>query len=203
MPSYGTARSVIRLAQLDQSNLKYLLVQYCINDEEENKQYINGGNRLPISPEAEYRKLSRTQRINMLYFPGKNFLLVSTIFLKKMVNKLVPVFAFEPLYGEKEMINQTAVKEFLDVLSEAPLDFAKVKIIAFHLDVFPLVTDRFAKLTDSLSHTAPYDSIFRNNLKVVDMSQVVNREDYYVLDPHLAPSVQPRVAQAVGRLIGD
>lgn len=203
MPSFGTARSVIRLSQLDQSNLQYLIVQYCANDEWENTQYLKGGYRLPITSESEYRKLVRTRRINMQYFPGKNFLLVSSVFLKKLVNKLAPVFTLEKIYGESETISEKSVKEFLDILSKAPVDFAKVRIIAFQLDVFPLVTGQFARLTDSLSHTAPYDSIFRNNLQVIDMSQVVKREDYYMLDPHLLPSSQTKIADAVGRLIAQ
>jgi hypothetical protein len=202
MPSFGTARSMMRLAQLDTSNLQYLLLQYCINDEGENQAYIKGGYHLPISSETEYNKLTRSHRINSLYFPGKNFLLIASIFLKKFINKVVPVFHFEALYGEKEMVNEKAVTEFLDILSKAPVDFTKVKIIAFHLDAFPLVTDRFYRLTDSLSHTAHYDSIFNNHLQVVDMSRVLRKQDYYEFDPHLLPSAQEKIAQALGGQMG-
>jgi hypothetical protein len=201
MPSYGTARSVIRLSELDLSNLQYLVVQYCANDATENAEYIKQHYRLPISSEAEYRKLTRANRINLQYFPGKNFLLVTSIFLKKLVNKIVPVFKFESMYGDKEMVNEKTVNAFLQVLSKAPVDFAKVKIVAFQLDPLPLVTDQFARLTDSLVHTAAYDAVFQNNLQVIDMSRIVKQEDYYVLDPHLIPSSQTKIAQAVGRLI--
>lgn len=202
MPSYATARSITRLRQLDLGKLEYLLVQYCGNDADENNEYIKNNYHLNISSRADYEKLTRSHRINMRYFPGKNFLLVSSIFLKKLVNKLVPVFSFEEVYGDSDPVDANAIKAFMEVLSKAPVDFTKVKVIVFQLDPFPLVTGRFARLADSLRVTAPYDTVFSNNLRVVDMSKVLTPQDYYILDPHLLPAAQIKVVQAVDSLVG-
>ena len=39
--SYGTARQIELLNSLDVSNLEYLIIQYCKNDFNENKTYLN------------------------------------------------------------------------------------------------------------------------------------------------------------------
>lgn len=201
MASYGTAREIIGLSKVDLSKLEYLVVQYCGNDVTENKQFIREGNQLKISPEAEYRRLTRSHRNAMIYFPGKNFLLVGQIFLKKLVNKVYPVFSFEHLLVYDDEVNPDACKAFLDVLSRAPVDITKVTIVAFQLGPHPILTNRFARLTDSLVRTAPFDSLFKNNLQVIDMSRVVSRENFYELDPHLRPSGHMNVAQAIDSVL--
>lgn len=199
--SYGTAREIINLSLLDRSKLEYLVVQYCGNDITENNQFNQDGHRLKISSESEYRKLTRSHRNAMIYFPGKNFLLIGQIFLKKMINKIFPLFSFSDLTGYNDLVSPQACTSFLEVLSKAPVDFSKVKIIVFHLDPQPVLNNRFARLTDSLARTAPYDTLFRNNLQIVDMSGIIKKEDFYLLDRHLRPSGQLKVAEVIDSLI--
>lgn len=52
--SYGTARESIALRRVDTSNLKYLIIQYCLNDFSENKDFVNNNYNLFISPKESY-----------------------------------------------------------------------------------------------------------------------------------------------------
>ena len=71
MSSFGTAREVKRLATLDTSALKYLVVQYCPNDNEENKAWVDNKGWLPVSSKASYDSLQIKNEWNKKYWPGK------------------------------------------------------------------------------------------------------------------------------------
>ena len=68
--SYGTAREFRLLDRLDTSALRYLIVQYCDNDDEENTAYISGGYQLAISPPEKLQQRFDEHARATRYRPG-------------------------------------------------------------------------------------------------------------------------------------
>ena len=71
--SYGTAREVLLLKRLDQSNLKHLIVQYNSGDFFENDTFVDNGWRLPISSEAHHLTTGQAYRNNSEYYFRQDF----------------------------------------------------------------------------------------------------------------------------------
>jgi lysophospholipase L1-like esterase len=194
IPSYGTAREIISLSGFDLSRLKYLIIQYCTNDEDENVTFVKNHFSLSVSSRKEYEKITRGHKINTTYFPGENFLTISQIFAKEKINNLCHVF---PLQEDHVIINNALIKRFLDIVAKAPVDFSKVKVLVFQSDGIENMDSEFARITDSLIHTKYYQSAFHNNLKVIDLTKILNKNDYYVLDAHFNKAGHKKVATAI------
>ena len=52
--SYGTAREILLLRRLNIKNIKYIIIQYCRNDFDENKAYFSVGGHLNTVSNEEY-----------------------------------------------------------------------------------------------------------------------------------------------------
>ena len=52
--SYGTARELKMLERIDTSHMKYLMIQWCSNDQGENLSFLEHGDTLVVSPEVEF-----------------------------------------------------------------------------------------------------------------------------------------------------
>jgi hypothetical protein len=71
--SYGTIREVELLNLLDTSHLKYIVIQYCPNDEPENQDFYENGNQLQVSPKSVWDAAVEENRSARSYYPGKYF----------------------------------------------------------------------------------------------------------------------------------
>lgn len=72
--SYGTVRELINFERQDQSNLKYLIIQYYHNDYKENLVFLKNDGKLPVMSEEAYRDYVRDHTRTTRYFFGKYFL---------------------------------------------------------------------------------------------------------------------------------
>jgi lysophospholipase L1-like esterase len=181
IPSYGTPREITGLKQFDRSCLTHLIIQYCSNDEGENNAFVQNDFVLKISSKQEYTDITRAHKVNRRYFPARNFTFISLIFFKKLINKVHHFFAVdEPVVN----IDTGSVKQFLNIVAKAPVDFSKTKLLVFQLDSRQDINSNFARIADSLIHTPYYQSIFNNNLKVIDFARRFTKNDYFILDTH-------------------
>ncbi|WP_207625808.1 SGNH/GDSL hydrolase family protein, partial [Niastella populi] len=181
IPSYGTPREIISLRHFDRSNLTHLIIQYCSNDETENNSYVQNNFVLNISGRQEYEDVVRAHKINRQYFPAKNFTFLSLIFFKKVLNK---AHHFFPVDEQVDKIDITSAKQFLNIIAKAPVDFSKTKVVVFQLDSRNSINSNFARIVDSLIYTPYYQSVFNNNLKVIDFAGRFTKNDYFILDTH-------------------
>ena len=191
IPSYGTPREITSLKQFDRSSLTHLIIQYCSNDEGENNSFVENDFKLNISSKQEYKDITRSHKINRRYFPARNFTLVSLIFFKKLINK---VHHFFPVDEPVVKIDVRSVKQFLNIIAKAPVDFSKTKVIVCQLDSRQDINSNFARIADSLNHTPYYQSIFHNNLKAIDFATRFTENDYFILDAHINVSGHKKVA---------
>ncbi len=120
------------IRRFDTSALSLLVIQYRDNDVEENTDYIKNNHVLKISSKETYDKTVQTEIVKNFYYPGKHFLITSQVFIKQQINKVAPVFRFPAAYAGPALNSGGQAKLFLDVLSDAPVDFARCKVIVFY-----------------------------------------------------------------------
>ncbi len=194
IPSYGTAREMELLKQLDTSAAKYIIIQYCSNDDGENEASKENHYQLRISSQHSFDSLLSGYNWGRIYFPGKNFLSVGPLFVKHELNKLRPLFK---LPFEREMplgdTNERAIA-FLDVLSNSGVNFGNAKILVTVLDSYDRSKNDIMTRLEDLSKQEPYKSRFADRLHIVQLKDVLDRTDFFEVDVHIRPSGYKKIA---------
>jgi hypothetical protein len=117
--SFGTAREMMLLSQLDTSNLQYLVIQYCDNDEQENTAFVKNNYKLDISSKAKYDYTSSMLTDKIKYFPGKVFLLTASDLFTQ------PFQLVKKVAKHKLRKKEAEARTFLEVLRHANINFKK------------------------------------------------------------------------------
>jgi len=194
MSSFGTAREVKRLHTLDTSGLRYLVIQYCGNDNEENKAWADHNGVLPISSKESYDSLRLKNEWNRKYFPGKYFVVSTTYLLKEKIKALLgkppSVIGLQPEYPRD-------AKNFLDILKIAPVDFTRTKVILFEAVDLASINDTFINEVNKLLEQPEYRDHFAGNVQTISLAGLLQEDDYYVLDGHLRASGHQKIAAAI------
>jgi lysophospholipase L1-like esterase len=194
MSSFGTAREIKRLHTLDTSGLQYLVIQYCGNDNEENKAWADNHGILPISSRSSYDSLRDKNEWNKKYFPGKYFTISTTYLLKEkikaMLGKPPAVIGLQPEYPRD-------AKNFLDILKTAPVDFSKTKVIVFETMDLAAINDTFINEVNKLLEQPEYKNHFAGNVQTISLAGLLQEEDYYIVDGHLRASGHQKIAAAI------
>lgn len=177
VPSYGTVREMLMLRRVDISNLKCLIIQYCGDDYDENLNYYLNGNRPQIMRALTFDKLSEVHSREKRYFLGKYLLLK----IKKKINECrsKPKAAITSVKLNDVDLFLHVLKQNADILSSVP-------IIVFEMNG----RDQSNTFTDELKQKAisSGNPAFIQNLIVIDMSQYLRENNFFVLDDHLNPS---------------
>lgn len=198
MSSFGTAREMKMLSMLDTSNLKYITIQYCANDIDENESYYKNNYQLKISSKASYDSLVTKFKWGKVYFPGKYFLTTVRFFTKETIKQVL---------GRKDPANpaysdpKKSAKLFLDVLKRSPIDFAKTKVLLMDMNEYENEHPDFIREVNNLVADSAYGPHFKGNLQTLDITKILDKNDYYLLDGHLKPVAHEKVAAALSKLI--
>jgi len=197
MASYGTAREITALRRIDTAGLRWLVIQYCGNDFGENESFIRDNYKLAVSPPAVFHHTVRLGMVSRTYFPGKYFLVIAPFFLKTELNRIHPFFSLpweRKSWGKDPGAQAIA---FLDVLSHAPVDFGRVKVIVTIMDTYENMKGGFLGAVKADLAQEPYRGRFGGNLYLLDLSDTLSRSDLYILDVHFRSSGQAKVAHAL------
>lgn len=198
MSSFGTAREMKMLSMLDTSNLKYITIQYCANDIEENESYLKNNSQLKISSRASYDSLVAKFKWGKVYFPGKYFLTTVRFFVKEKIKDILhrkdPA---NPAYSDPKM----TAKVFMDILKTSPINFAKTKVIVMDMNEYENEHPDFINQVNTLLSDSSYSAHFNHNLQTLDVSKILDKNDYYLLDGHVKAAGHEKLASAISRLI--
>jgi hypothetical protein len=196
--SYGTAREMILLNELDTTGLSVVVIQYSSNDYNENAAYLANNNRLVISSRGAYDSLVSRQRFIGYYFPGKYFTLISQVFFKQQINKMVPVFRMGPSEGQNLNEKEHAAV-FANLLGRSPIDFKKIRVIVIAVGDSPgFGQDFILHLKGILGQPS-----FHNNVLAVETHDVLKDEDWFIMDRHLKPSGHQKLAKKIYAIIRE
>ena len=198
--SYGTAREMQILSRVKTDRLKYLIIQYCGNDYDENREFYLSHNNLHAMSEEEYRHVIKIYNQSKDYFPGKYLMLK----VKKRIDEFKQKKKSEISEADKtetSPTNKDEVDLFLNAMIHSPINLTNVKIIAFVMN--GRNPDDNIQFTEKLkkkisSHDYPP---YIKKMIVLDLSKALNNDHFYVLDDHLNSSGHDVIADFSLKLI--
>ncbi len=192
--SFGTARELKNLYRFDTANLQSIIIQYCRNDYIENKQFVDDGYYLKISPEKEYRLAVNTHYWSKLWFPGKHFMIMAKIYTS---NKLASIRQKEnnQPFDSSAFYQHQDGRYFADVLLQSAINFKKTKLYVVDLNHKELMNNDFLNEVKLLTEQPAYKSHFNGNLILVPVADLLVNEDFYILDMHLRASGHRKIAE--------
>ncbi|HYC29167.1 MAG TPA: GDSL-type esterase/lipase family protein [Chitinophagaceae bacterium] len=195
--SYGTARETMLFKRLDTSALKYVIIQYCFNDIEENEAYLRNNYRLPVRKKAGYEQLVNAHKWATTYYPLKRVLTISRTFVRDKIYTLfgIPVPTREESYDTAYV--PAAAKAFLDIAAHSTINFSKVKLLVVDINRYPAFDHHFTEVAKQILDTAQYSQEFRNSIRFVDISQLNKPVYYYPLDNHMNRAGHEQLAKLI------
>ena len=210
MSSYGTIREVESTRSLDKSGATTVIIQYCFNDADENEAFVRHHFHLPISPEPIYDSAVNMLWWSNLYFPGKYFCTLTKLFLSERLHPSPtpgsPVQTPDPSTGPPS--DQTAEATwFLEVLRHSGLNFDSLHVIVFDIREYRNLTGKFIRTLQQQLTSPDNRLFFKDHLQPLSVEGLFTPADYYILDEHLRPSGQKKLAAylaaAIRRSTGD
>lgn len=191
--SYGTAREMKILRGVPTDRLRYLIIQYCGNDLEENQAFYEHRNILPIMTFTQYAEYQAQYRDSQRYFFGKYLWVKIMKRWKEMEQKRLQAAA--PKIGKDEQ------DLFLNAVENSGLDLKNVTIICFIMN--GRNPDDNKDFPDGLKKklsAGNYPSYLKNMI-VLDFSDKLRKEDFYILDDHLNARGHMIIADVLAKVI--
>jgi hypothetical protein len=199
MSSYGTAREVASVKPLDKTNISTLVIQYCFNDADENEAFVNNDDHLRISPAGVYDSAIASLGWSRLYFPGKY---ACTLF-KLLMTQTLASFTRSPSVADtaRSAQSDSEAARFLEVLKNSGLDLGKVRVFVFDIREYPMLTGNFITALDRRLADPATGGLFHNHVHPLHVEHLFTAADYYILDEHLRPSGQLKLAMFLAAAI--
>jgi len=200
--SYGTAREVMMLSRVDTKNLKYLVVQYCPNDLEENYNFVNNYGHLETMGKSEFDSTLKGYLDERSYFFGKYL-----FYLARNAKKETIPYTSQT---EKRLYNRAHAKMFLDTLARIRVDMDQVKVIAFDivdkhatyiLRRHPAYDSKmFTEFVKEMSTDAGYPEYIKQ-MAIFSASEVISDNERFHLDGHINPKGHAKLARTIMQLM--
>ena len=176
--SFGTVREMRLLEQLDTSSLKYLIIQYCSNDDDENKEFYKKNNKLNIMDQRSYEKTLKNYKKSQHYYPARYIILSCRIILEEILNFLNAVPQFVP--------PSVSVSMFLNALMSAGhSDLNRMTIIVIKIDNYVYREIPFIPELQKQIFSQDYSDFIKSLVLVDVQKDLDDLKYYYPLDGHL------------------
>ncbi len=194
--SYGTVRELKLLDRIDTSAMKYLVIQYCDNDYEENGRFYLAGNNLIVSSPERYQHERDVYERARRYFFGKYLV---ALFRPGLIAERDDV-ADQAAPGH---VSESPAGLFLNALLHAGRkNLQNVRILLFELRAFARNSPDFIESVQRERKDPRYPQEVRE-ITLLSFHTLLGRNHYYVLDDHLTPSGHDVVARALTNRIRD
>ena len=203
--SYGTVREFIQLREFSKNNndYQYIVIQYEGNDVDENRQFYQEKNILPISSSQTYLKNrdDHIKKSSYYFFKLSNFFYNEfKDRMKLILNKTFEIqFEHMPYIPTKEEQQKWANEDstiFLANVIDQNIDLLKGKnLIIFGLSI----KDNWAqKLKEKMANkNYPF------NFNVIDSTTFLKRSDFYKLDDHINKSGHEKISDQMAMVINS
>ncbi len=194
--SYGTAREMLMLGRLDTTHLKSLIIQYCENDEDENRAFLQQGNRLQTMGPDEYRQRVVQNMEDKHYYAGKYLIFK----WDKKWREIRAPKADKKTPGPDG--NPDDVDLFLNALLHSPVDLSKTRIIVLEAVGKDDFDRTFVRRLMEKIKTGQYPPHIKN-MMTLDTTKFLTRDHYYVLDDHWHRGGHEAIADALLKLMQE
>jgi hypothetical protein len=193
--SYGTAREMMLLKKVKRDRLKYLMIQYCNNDYEENLSFLNNGNKLTTMSRERYAELVKQNREIGEYYPGK-YLWCAAKIINSNFNYLFKIRDYGQVEANPDKPKKGEADAFIDVILNSGIDLSGVQLLVFKAETGPSEINFLISLREKVS-TGKYPPFIRNMI-IVDATNYLNDErDHFLLDGHYNQRGHRRVAEMI------
>ena len=200
MSSFGTVRELRKFQTLDTTNCKWIILQYCDNDVEETKPYVENRFNLKTSTKPVYDSLVNRYEWNRAYYPGKTFLSVDNYLLKNLVKKMSKRDTMIVVGNLKVSMNET-VKLFAETLASFNLPLGERKLIILYANEKAYLDPRFTIQLQQLLQTSPYKEKFEGKVFLLNTTNLLTTNDQYLLDDHFNRTGHEKIASAIKKII--
>jgi len=191
--SYGTAREMMILKRTPTDRLKYLIIQYCGNDLEENREFYGQHNRLPTMTSRQYDEYQAAYQDSQRYFFGK--------YLWIKIKKRWEEMEQKRMRATAPVIDKDESDLFLNAIANSGLDLKNVTIIAFVMNGRnPEDNKDFPAGLKKKLASGNYPAYLKNMI-ILDFSDKLQKEDFYVLDDHLNAGGHRIIADTLAKTI--
>lgn len=188
--SFGTAREVTLMDQLDLKNVNCIVFQYHSNDYPENKTFEENNFRLTIRSKKSYDSLKGEITNRNRYYPFKYVAGLSKSFAHSL---------FSPDNSDK--VNDTIqAKTFLNILQHSAIAKTTPRIIVFKVDKYGRRTDGFVNAIDYLQNTGSYGNM---NIKTIRLDGILDESDYFILDDHINKNGHQKIANVLSKIVSE
>jgi hypothetical protein len=181
--SYGTAREMMLLKKVKRDRLKYLIIQYCRNDYEENLSFLNNGNKLVTMSQQKYDELARYDQEKQRYYLGK-FLWSAAKIIHSNFAYLFKIGDYQQVEEKRYKLEKDEVEAFLGVLLNCGLDFSGVQLMFFKANSFDPRESRFVNSLRQKISSGPYPPFIKKMI-VMDAGKYLHEKtDIFLLNGH-------------------
>ncbi|HYF29969.1 MAG TPA: hypothetical protein VD993_02510 [Chitinophagaceae bacterium] len=177
--SYGTARQLLLLNRLDTANLQYLVIQYCYNDYEENKAFLESGRYLPAGSRQTQERTHASYQLARTYFPFKYTLTLCRMYLRDQLSDRSDTAAHARSYV------QPSASALLEILYKSNCNFRKWKIFIIDTNRYPAYDHYLLESVESLLKKNNFSDDFRKSIHIVKFPELNKQRYFYPLDNHL------------------
>lgn len=190
--SYGTARELMTLKQLQIDSLKTLIIQYCRNDHAENKEFIRNNFSLPKRTEEYYNDIVFAQERTNSYYP-----------LKHLVQFIKRKIGIETGNIETKEATLTQFNSKLDFVKFPEACFTAIldKILNYipkSTKVLVIIPDdKKAKFYSRLITHLQKNDLAYERVEFIDLSDILKPSDFFILDEHCNNSGHKKIAQVL------
>lgn len=201
--SYGTARETMLLRRLDTTGAKYIIIQFCFNDIQENNIYVRRQRyRLPVMPNAVYRKAVTDHKWATTYYPLKRVLTLSRMAVKDGISSISGGNPFaDRVINYDTAYKPAAARAFLNIVYRSGINFKKVKVLVVDMNRYPAFDHHLMDLAQDMLKNGQYSEEFKKSIRFVNTTPLNIPVYYYPLDSHLTPAGHEVMANILSRAI--
>lgn len=181
--SYGTAREMMLLKKVKRERMKYLIIQYCNNDYDENLSFLNNGNKLITMSREKYKELVTQNLETKKYYSGK-YLWSAAKVISSNFNYLFKIRNYKQVEESHYKLEKDEVEAFLGVLLNCGIDFSGVQIMVFKANSFDPRDSRFVNSLGEKISSGRYPR-FIKKMMVMDAGKYLHENtDIFLLNGH-------------------
>jgi hypothetical protein len=200
MSSYGTAREIASVRPLDKSAISTVVIQYCPNDADENETCASNDYRLVVSPPHVYDSAATELKWSEIWFPGKYVCTLLKIFLSEKIAALRDSRPSSSSQDDSAQYDKEA-RWFLGILQTSGFNFDKVRVFVFEIDAYSSLNGKFVRALEAKLADPKYNTFFKDHIRPLHIEALFTPADYYLLDEHLRPAGQLKLAHYLARMI--
>lgn len=197
--SYGTVREMKILQQVDISRVKFLVIQYCQNDYEENRKFFENLNVLPIIGKDKFDQVLASHQSDSAYYWGKYIQYLLPSLVRHQLKAFLQPYLFK---DEAPAEHEDEAKLFINALVHGGVALDRIEIIVFEINEFNANDNIFVSRLRKEIARGDYPAYIRN-IVTLDTSEFLTDGHYYLIDDHMTGKGHRIVAERLSEVIKE